>query len=187
MNWSEFAKKWGKPSDTDPLQVPSELDGFMEVFKAHNPKRILEIGAMHGGTLWFWLKHSEPDARVIAVDLDTGLLAQSIYEFDGKLTKINGGSQWPETINRVVAAMDKPIDFLFIDADHTGDNPILDFQAYAPFLRTGALVAFHDVDCANLPDVGKCWKRLKEQFHSNRTFSIGQPDSMGIGCFWFYF
>lgn len=186
MNWSDIERKWGRPSDTTPLQVPDELDSFLEVFKAHNPKRVLEIGVMHGGTLWFWCKHTDPDARIIGLDLDIGLIAQSLSEFDRKLTRLNGASQSPDTVNRVAAHLDQPLDALWIDADHTGDNPIRDFEAYAPFLRTGALVAFHDVDCKALPDVGVCWQKLKAQFPQNRTFSVGQPESMGIGMFFYY-
>lgn len=188
MNWEQFTQKWGSPPDTVALQVPDELDGFLEMFKASSPMVTVEIGTMHGATVWQWAKHSPANAKVIAVDLDVGLLAPSLSEFGDKIVRIQGGSQWPETVNKVASVLDslnQPIQCLFVDADHTGDNPIRDFNAYAPHLKRGALVGFHDVDCADLPDVGKCWDTLKERFPNNHTFSIGKPDSMGIGCFWY--
>ena len=39
-----------------------------------------------------------------------------------------------------------PIDLLFIDADHSLDSVVGDFNGWAPFLRAGATVIFHDYD-----------------------------------------
>jgi hypothetical protein len=38
----------------------------------------------------------------------------------------------------------KPIDFLFVDGDHTDEGVIRDWSEWHPFLKSGGRVAFHD-------------------------------------------
>ena len=45
----------------------------------------------------------------------------------------------------VVYKWSDPIDLLYIDADHEYEQVLVDFQAWSKHLRTGGLIAFHDV------------------------------------------
>ena len=38
------------------------------------------------------------------------------------------------------------LDFLFIDGDHSYDGVKADFEMYAPMVRPGGLIAFHDIN-----------------------------------------
>ena len=40
---------------------------------------------------------------------------------------------------------DRPIDLLMIDGDHSYEGVRRDFELYAPLVREGGLVAFHDI------------------------------------------
>ena len=51
--------------------------------------------------------------------------------------------------HEAVVAWDRPIDLLFIDGNHAFDVVAQDFRDWAPFVREGGLVAFHDT---YLPD-----------------------------------
>lgn len=50
-----------------------------------------------------------------------------------------------------------PTDFLFIDASHSHDGTIAEFQAWLPYLEQDALVAFHDY---YLPEVSSAISEL---------------------------
>jgi len=43
-----------------------------------------------------------------------------------------------------VRGWDKPIDFLFIDGDHSEEGVMRDWREWSPFVKTGGRVAFHD-------------------------------------------
>jgi hypothetical protein len=40
----------------------------------------------------------------------------------------------------------KKVDFLFIDGDHSVESTQRDWQDFSPFVRSGGIVAFHDLD-----------------------------------------
>lgn len=43
---------------------------------------------------------------------------------------------------------DKPIDFLFVDGSHEFEDVVADFELYLPWVKPGAMLAFHDVQPA---------------------------------------
>lgn len=66
----------------------------------------------------------------------------------------------------------RPLDLLFLDGDHTYEGVKQDFQLYSPLVRSGGLVAFHDivpVDQWEHCEVDKFWKEIK-QSHESREF-----------------
>ena len=48
-------------------QDESELNRLIELVKEIKPKRILEIGSLHGGTLWYWM-NAVKGAEIVSVD-----------------------------------------------------------------------------------------------------------------------
>ncbi len=62
-------------------------------------------------------------------------------------------SQSPETLAHVGAMLGgRPVDFLFLDGDHRYEAVRRDFELYAPLVRPGGLVAFHDVSPSTTAD-----------------------------------
>jgi predicted O-methyltransferase YrrM len=50
-----------------------------------------------------------------------------------------------EALSRGAAAsFDRPLDFLFIDGDHSYANVLGDYEAWSPKLKPGGVLAFHD-------------------------------------------
>jgi hypothetical protein len=75
----------------------------------------------------------------------------------------------------------RPIDFLYIDADHTYPGVSADFDNYSRFVRPGGLIAFHDILSPD-PDYGvpRFWREVSVKYPSVEF--IGGPEStMGIG------
>jgi predicted O-methyltransferase YrrM len=62
---------------------------------------------------------------------------------------------------------DNKIDFLFLDGDHSYEGIKQDFEWYAPLVRSGGMIAFHDIK-PSLPDnwiqVGRFWESIKNNY-----------------------
>jgi predicted O-methyltransferase YrrM len=60
---------------------------------------------------------------------------------------------------------DTPVDFLFIDGDHTYEGVKKDYEMYSPLVKKGGLIAFHDI-CYHAQEprcqVDKFWKEVKK-------------------------
>lgn len=116
-----------------------ELWQMIEIAVRIQPQRIMEIGVHRGGMLET-LRQVFPQAELVGVDIDFNYL-----QFDD-FTKIEGRSQDPFVRDRAIAQFyDPQIDFLFIDGDHFEHSVIADFEMYAPYVRPGGIVAFHDI------------------------------------------
>jgi hypothetical protein len=73
----------------------------------------------------------------------------------------------------------EPIDFLFIDGDHSYEGVLQDFAMYSWLVRRGGLIAFHDI----LPHptstgvfVRKLWKQLTPRFETEEFLGDARRD-----------
>jgi predicted O-methyltransferase YrrM len=79
---------------------------------------------------------------------------------------IRGDSDDPDTLNELRRVLDgRFIDLLFLDADLTYDGVRADFEMYDPLVRSGGIVAYHDI----LPrpayrefEVHKYWQEIAQ-------------------------
>jgi predicted O-methyltransferase YrrM len=160
MDWDTFDKLWVGVSETaDPSMEDSrqgryiqqaELE-FWELVKrvaALNPQKILEIGNACGGTTLFW---QELAPSVVSIDLEP-VGSESVESLGGasviersrfeNVEFILGDSHAPDSLQK--AKEFAPYDFLFIDGDHSTEGARMDYDMYAPLVRSGGIVAFHD-------------------------------------------
>jgi cephalosporin hydroxylase len=125
-------------SDHGAVQKPAELVEFLRLLVDCDPQVIVEIGVHAGGTLYAWTQIAP---IVIGID-------ENPVEQDHGATVIVGDSHNP----RIAAALTEylhargcAIDCLFIDGDHTYNGVRQDYEMYAPLVRRGGLIAFHDI------------------------------------------
>ena len=132
---------------------------------------------MEGGTLWAWCKLAEPDATVVSVDLPGGAYGGG-YDDDAvrrfrsyasrgqRLEFVQRDSHDPETVAAVESILGPAmLDFLFIDGDHSYEGVKQDCEMYAPLVRRGGLIAFHDVlPHPEVPDcqVDRFWTEVRK-------------------------
>ena len=89
------------------------------------------------------------------------------------------------TLYQVKKLLDgKKLDFLFIDADHSYEGVKKDFEMYSPLVKTGGIIAFHDIvppssDITNT--VYKFWKQIKNQFDFEEIIDSINQTAGGIG------
>lgn len=181
----------------EPRQNPVEIESLYEMVCELDAQRILEIGTARGGTLYLWLQAALKNATVISVDLPGGEFGgaypacripfyQSFARDDQVLHLLREDSHQTQTFDSVKQLLnDQSIDFLFIDGDHTYEGVKADFEMYAPLVRSGGLIAFHDtLPRPDFPDIEvyRFWDELKA--HHDTTDLIGPEGSgkkIGIG------
>ncbi len=160
-------------------QVRSEIVELGKLLHSVAPKRSLEIGTNYGGTLFLLCALSPPDAKIISVDLPLGPfgggypwrkipLFRRFPRAGQQLHLLREDSHSPQTKERVLRILDgEQLDYLFVDADHTYSGVQRDFEMYSPLVRSGGILAFHDIvtyDQESGCQVAKFWNEIKHHY-----------------------
>ena len=140
-----------------PWQMRSEIRALVERVAAEAPRTVLEIGTSNGGSLYLLARAAAPDALLISVDLPRGPFgggyprwrAPLYRSFAGggqQIRLLRGNSHSQEMLDEVQRVLgDRPVDFLFIDGDHSYEGVKTDFERYSRLVRPGGLIALHDI------------------------------------------
>jgi predicted O-methyltransferase YrrM len=177
-------------------QVRSELGRLLETVQKERPHVVLEIGTALGGTLFGFSQVAAPDARLITVDLPGGGFGGGYYPARDYLYRkfarrsqtiypILGDSHSPETVARVRQLLGgRPVDFLFVDGDHDYEGVRRDYDLYAPLVRRGGLLAFHDIvpgDDELVGGVPRFWEEIKRSHQATELVESWDQGAYGIG------
>lgn len=172
---SEFFNEYGHPRCLLD-QTVSEFKMLLDIYRSGKFKNILEIGQWEGGSLYYWIKYSCQDSKIIALDVNHKRLSIE-YSKHKNITLITKNSQDPDTIKQVVDIMPE-IDFLFIDGSHETDIVTQDFLTYGKLVRKG-LIALHDInwngDKNNPQGVAPLWNKIKSSGYVTQEFIDPQP------------
>jgi predicted O-methyltransferase YrrM len=178
------------------IQHIDELSEFAAALIDRPPRTVLEIGTAQGGVFWLLCRLATPDATLISLDLppDERLSGGEHVAIDLQAMKQPGqavhavlaSSHEPDTLARVRSLLaGRPLDVLFIDGDHTYDGVRQDYQMYAPLVRTGGVVAFHDIVRTPWPEcqVDRFWGELAQDRSLQPRAIVGSVPSHfgGIG------
>jgi cephalosporin hydroxylase len=162
-----------------------EVAQLCERVKALQPKTILEIGVDRGGSMNLWCQFAPKDARYIGVDNAMQFVIKR--DTPQEKTLIEADSTKPETLEKVKAALNgAEVDFLFIDGDHTEAVVRSDYEMYAPLVRQGGIIAFHDIDTSinqeHCKGIKKLWGWLKTEWDDTYEFVNTEAEChFGIG------
>lgn len=178
------------------LQDPRELEKLIERVSSIQPRRILEVGSLYGGTLTTWMQRW-PGSLVVSVDLVPEGVAQHSTEqvrsarrawpewaryTRCELHALEGRSDDEKILWEVMKHA--PFDFIFIDSGHKYAEVQGDFEHYWPMLRQGRLMAFHDIGVIDEDpsiDCGRWWNELKREWGERMEEFIETPGQWGIG------
>jgi cephalosporin hydroxylase len=180
-------------------QLESEILTFIEVLKKDPPNIVLELGTFRGGSLYMWTTVAKEGATLITVDMPAckhrdampAAMEDFIKSFGiprgQEIHIVRGNSQTEETLGKVKAVLKgRPVDFLFIDADHTYKSVIRDFELYSPLVKkNGGIIAFHDimpaVYCGYTFGVHTLWAELKKTYKYMEIVENRRQVGCGIG------
>jgi predicted O-methyltransferase YrrM len=174
-----------------PTQVREEMFEFLTRVREDRPRRVLEIGTDNGGTLYLLAWASAPDARLLSIDIrEYDRLRRRLYNSLGRhgqrVTVLRGDSRSHATR----AAVERyfrggPLDLLFIDGDHAYESVRRDYELYAPLVRVGGTVAFHDIVEGPESSVGgvpRFWREVRPSLcHTVEIVHSSDQGGYGIG------
>lgn len=134
------------------------------------PRRVFGIGCSFGWST-IALALAFPRAKVVAIDAGWGEGVRGVA-FTNELARAHGLNvtakiaSSPEGVAPTVAAeFDGPIDFVFVDADHTDKAQYADFQAVRPHCAPDAVYLFHDVLlCGMTQSFERIWRDLGNEY-----------------------
>lgn len=181
-------------------QCESEFEKLLDHYIDLKAKNVLEIGSYFGSSLHHWLYYSTEGARIISVDLPIREFCGSqdprvpIQEFaiqtewrlwtkrnKNKLHLIQAASQLESTKAEVVKLLNgELLDFLFIDGNHMLEAVTKDFDMYSSLVRSGGIIALHDIGKAEEGGVHILWENLKKT-HKTIELLHHPKSEKGIG------
>lgn len=131
------------------LCFPEEKPLFMRW--ARGKKRLVEIGVFEGASASLFRSVMDPKGSIWLIDpfvpdsRNPHLRARKIFAWLNVARVRNGETVWFKDYSyNVVGQKRDPIDFLFIDGDHTEVACLRDWQDWSPFVEVGGIVIFHD-------------------------------------------
>jgi cephalosporin hydroxylase len=186
MNIKKFTELYGKygPSQNQ-FELISLLDWMEGYFSEVKPKVLIELGVFRGGTFGFWDELiPKEDRLLIGVDLnDRGLMygLEQKYSSDKTIKFVVGHSSGSdiavEKTKKILGG--RSADILFIDANHTIENVTQDYQRYAPFVRKGGLIIFHDIVGPELLDCTQVWMLWRQIIYNDQKSYSGYCEFFG--------
>jgi len=178
---------YGPPAPVRIFQWEAEFARLLHMYRERAPRRVLEVGTFHGGTLYHWLQNAAPGALVVSVDSYTeGVDNRRLYgdwcpDRVGVIA-VEGDSTDPATAIRV--ARYAPFDWVWIDASHVYDDVVCDWETYGGMCAPGGLVCFHDINAVpgtDGYDVGRLWAELRGRFRTEEIVESPTSSGGGIG------
>jgi predicted O-methyltransferase YrrM len=131
-----------------PETQTTEVERDCLVRHASGRRRLVEIGVWHGGTTSRLRSVMASDGVLSAVDPfrpgRLGFSAQKriAHHEVGRIR--NGTVRWIETTGAKASAGHEPVDFIFIDGDHTEQGLLDDWLAWNGLVQPCGIVAIHD-------------------------------------------
>lgn len=120
---------------------------------AEGRRRLAEVGVWHGVTTRRLRRAMSPDGVLFGVDpYPPGRLGFSMQRVVARreVAKSPGGEvRWlrltgEEAARRLAEAGEPPVDFVFIDGEHSYDGLRRDWEAWSGLVAPGGVVALHD-------------------------------------------
>jgi predicted O-methyltransferase YrrM len=168
------------------IQKRSEFLGLLSLLREDRPRRVLEIGTARGGTFFMFCQVADPSARLVTIDLELPPFVSTFGRHGQKILAIEGDSRALDVETKAMAFLGRPIDFLFIDGDHSYEGVGGDFELYSPHVRDGGWIAVHDI----VPEKGgdtwaggvpTFWQELKKRNGWACTEYVESWDQDGFG------
>jgi len=166
-------------------QYPNQLSKFASYISSIQINSYLEIGCRYGGTFIFnseILAKNNPDIKLYACDIieQSDILKQ--YSNIKKFEYIQHYSSSKFFKDKFI---NDPVEFVFIDGDHSYSGVKNDFEIFANSVITKYIV-LHDINSDVCPGVKQLWSEIKNDNRFSTVEFCDQYDSvngnyLGIG------
>lgn len=175
------------PPPSVPLsQKHFEFSWLLWLYKTIAPKHVLEVGTSYGGSLWAWAHNCPDDTTIVAVDNFApeydNRARFSAWQAHCRIITIQGASAAPSTVAE--ARKHAPYHWLFIDADHSYEAVLRDWDNYKPMVAPGGVIVFHDIvpNARGDIQVSRLWSEIQRDGWPTLTICEDmRSDTCGIG------
>lgn len=110
---------------------------------------IVEIGILHGGSLFMWRELFGPEARIIGIDLNPDSIKWQDYGFEIFIGSQSSPEFWFNFYEKV-----GPINLLIDDGGHTNRQQIITTFCALNNMRPGGLILIEDTNTSFLREFG---------------------------------
>jgi predicted O-methyltransferase YrrM len=145
----------------------SEAEGQLLERSAAGARSLVEIGIAEGGSAWHLRRSMDPQGTLTLIDTYPAVLGMNMSRIIARrlVDGVDRGIvEWLRTrSDEAVHGWNRPIDFLFIDGDHSYEAVARDFEDWSPHVLPEGTIAFHDAL------TGASW--MDESFGSARFVS----------------
>jgi len=179
----------GPPAPVPILQWQREFETLLQLFDRLEPRRVLEVGTYHGGTLYHWLQNARAGTTVVSVDsYAAGVDNRHLYyewprNDDVEVIPIEGDSHAEQTVKK--AAAFGPYDWTFIDAGHYYSEVEWDWRNYRALTSSPGVVCLHDIilrpDVHPEIEVGLLWEEIRAEHRTLEIVADREAPWGGIG------
>lgn len=161
---------FGPPAPVEILQREWEFERLLDLYRARKPKRVLEVGTYHGGTLYHWLQNATKGANVVSIDsYVTGIDNRHLYAgwvpTGVTLRILSGDSHDPEI--GMETWRNSPFDWTFIDAGHYYNEVERDWDIYRQMAADDGVIVLHDIvpqsDVRPEIEVDRLWAEIQAE------------------------
>lgn len=178
-----------------------EFEELLKEFVKIKPKKFIEIGSLYGWTLQHFIHYAEEESTALSIDLPVRYFVGP-HDWRVEKQENNYKNVWPlwakakrcrlhlipssshkqETLVSTKAIFNNElIDFLFIDGDHSYQGVKMDYDMYSPLVRSGGIIAFHDVGKNEEGGCFQFWNEIKTSKTSFKEISYEPNQEKGIG------
>ena len=137
------------------MQIETEVMQLAAFLAAFRPHHVMEIGTDQGGL--FYVLTQLATGKKVSLDLPGGPWGsvpfhklgerdRMIRSWDEDVVLMRADSHSEQIAASLSLHLDSPLDFLFIDGDHSLEGVTEDFHRYSPFVRAGGWIGFHDIN-----------------------------------------
>jgi cephalosporin hydroxylase len=171
------------------IQLPQDMVAMQEIIWKVRPRRIIETGVAHGGSLIYYASLLEllgGDRIVVGVDID--IRAHNRVEIENhpmarRIRMVQGSSIESGTAEQIQALVDGhgPV-IVVLDSNHTHSHVFRELQLYSPFVQSGSYLVVFDTLVEDMPDdliVDRPWKKgnnpktaVREFLKTNSRFAV---------------
>lgn len=164
---------------------------ILTMIEQHRPKVCVELGTFQGAS-------AIPVARSIA---RWGGVLTCIDTWSEDIFRAGPSSPWvlvtcarnvvnagvtnvrymPSTTSAAARSWSEPIDYLYVDADHSHDAVLADLEAWVPHVRRGGLIVGDDYGARAFPGVKTAWDTFETKHGLRLTrFQSDPPHKDGV-------
>ncbi len=185
LNRERLRRLADRSGDSFPHAAGLEIAEFyFSLVRASKPRVVIEIGRLDGYSTAFLALALKGNSHghLYSIEISPRPSASALFQ---KLGLVDVITLIDDDSKRVARHWSEPIDFLFIDGEHTYSSAMADLEGFYPSLIKGAVVVFHDSMFTNtrcqIPAVVSALLRQKRfrginlpmpQFPTNRTWGV---------------